>query len=78
MVSLIVMILIQNLWWSLNVTPARFGLSKEGRYMGTILLRERILWLFFCVILFFILIKQGELSNKYCTLIRKVIINYRN
>ena len=46
--------------------------------MGTILLRKRILWLFFCVILFFILIKQGELSNKYCTLIRKAIINYRN
>jgi len=32
MISLIIMILIQNLWWSLNVIPARFGLSKEGRY----------------------------------------------
>ena len=32
MIFLIIMILIQNLWWSLNVIPARFGLSKEGRY----------------------------------------------
>ena len=31
--------------------------------MDTILLRKRILWSFFCVILFFILIKQGNLSN---------------
>ena len=32
MVSLIIMIFNQNLCRSLNVTPARFGLSKEGRY----------------------------------------------
>ena len=32
MVSLIIMILNQNLYGSLNFTPARFGLSKEGRY----------------------------------------------
>ena len=30
MVSLIIMILNQNLCGSLNVTPAHFGLSKEG------------------------------------------------
>ena len=30
MVSLIIMILNQKLCGSLNVTPARFGLSKEG------------------------------------------------
>ncbi|BBA28850.1 hypothetical protein PMEL1_00758 [Prevotella melaninogenica] len=32
MVSLIIMILNQNLCGSLNVTSARFGLSKEGGY----------------------------------------------
>ena len=32
MVSLIIMILNQNLCGSLNFTPTRFGLSKEGRY----------------------------------------------
>ena len=32
MVSLIIMILNQNLCGCLNFTPARFGLSKEGRY----------------------------------------------
>ena len=31
--------------------------------MDTIFLRKRILWSMFCVILFFILIKQGDLSN---------------
>lgn len=31
--------------------------------MDTIFLRKRILWPMFCVILFFILIKQGDLSN---------------
>ena len=32
MVSLIIMILNQNLCGSQNFTHARFGLSKEGRY----------------------------------------------
>ena len=31
--------------------------------MNTFLLRKRFLWSMFCVILFFILIKQGNLSN---------------
>ena len=31
--------------------------------MDIIFLRKRILWSMFCVILFFILIKQGDLSN---------------
>lgn len=31
--------------------------------MNTILLRKRFLWSFFCIVLFFIFIKQDKLSN---------------